>query len=54
MLGRAPSRISREIGRNGGIDHYRASHTDRAAWDRAHRPKALHPTLDKVASHDAG
>ena len=49
MLGRAPSTISREIGRNGGIDHYRASHADRAAWDRAHRPKAcklaLHPTL---------
>jgi IS30 family transposase len=49
MLGRAPSTISREIGRNGGIDHYRASYADRAAWDRAHRPKArklaLHLTL---------
>lgn len=54
MPGRAPSTISREIGRNGGIDHYRPSHADGAAWDRAHRPKALHPTLDKVASHGAG
>ena len=51
MLGRAPSTISREIGRNGGADHYRASRADQAAWDRAHRPKAcklvLHPTLAK-------
>jgi IS30 family transposase len=48
-LGRAPSTISREIGRNGGAGHYRASRADQAAWDRAHRPKAcklaLHPTL---------
>lgn len=51
MLGRAPSTISREIGRNGGVDHYRASRADQVAWDRAHRPKAcklvLHPTLAK-------
>ena len=51
MLGRAPSTISREIGRNGGAGHYRASRADQAAWDRAHRPKAcklaLHPTLAK-------
>lgn len=30
-LGRAPSTISREIGRNGGADRYRASHADQAA-----------------------
>ncbi|MCX7171099.1 MAG: IS30 family transposase [Proteobacteria bacterium] len=38
-LGRAPSTISREINRNGGLDWYRASWADQAAWDRAHRPK---------------
>jgi IS30 family transposase len=39
QLGRAPSTISREINRNGGLDDYRASQADQAAWDRAHRPK---------------
>jgi IS30 family transposase len=39
LLGRAPSTVSREIKRNGGRQHYRASHADQAAWDRAHRPK---------------
>jgi IS30 family transposase len=38
-LGRAPSTISRELQRNGGRQHYRASQADQAAWDRAHRPK---------------
>lgn len=38
-LGRAPSTVSREISRNGGLHHYRASHADQAAWDRACRPK---------------
>jgi DNA-binding CsgD family transcriptional regulator len=38
-LGRAPSTISREIGRNGGRDSYRAALADEAAWDRALRPK---------------
>jgi IS30 family transposase len=38
-LSRAPSTISREIKRNGGQHSYRASQADRAAWDRAHRPK---------------
>ena len=38
-LGRAPSTVSREIRRNGGRRHYRASKADQAAWDRAHRPK---------------
>jgi len=39
-LGRAPSTISREIGRNGGRQGYRASEADQAAWDRARRPKS--------------
>ena len=38
-LGRSPSTISREINRNGGYGNYRAALADRAAWDRAHRPK---------------
>ena len=38
-LGRAPSTVSREINRNGGRRHYRASKADQCAWDRAHRPK---------------
>jgi IS30 family transposase len=38
-LGRAPSTISREIGRNGGRQGYRAGQADEAAWERAHRPK---------------
>jgi IS30 family transposase len=38
-LGRAPSTISREIGRNGGQDGYRATLADQAAWERALRPK---------------
>jgi IS30 family transposase len=38
-IGRSPSTISREIGRNGGYDNYRAAQADQVAWDRAHRPK---------------
>jgi len=49
QLGRSPSTISREINRNGGLKHYRASQADQAAWDRAHRPKpcklAVNPAL---------
>ena len=39
LLRRAPSTISREISRNGGLDNYRASGADAAAWERAERPK---------------
>ena len=39
QLGRAPSTISREVQRNGGVTAYRASDAEQAAWDRAHRPK---------------
>ena len=49
LLGRAPSTVSREIGRNEGAEGYRASQADQAAWDRARRPKpcklALHRAL---------
>ena len=38
-LGRAPSTISREVGRNGGRCRYRALAADRAAWTRACRSK---------------
>lgn len=39
QLERSPSTISREIIRNGGLEHYRANQADKATWDRAHRPK---------------
>ena len=38
-LGRAPSTISREVGRCGGADHYRAAPADERAWDQARRPQ---------------
>jgi IS30 family transposase len=38
-LGRSPSTISREIARNGGARHYRASRADTAAYERAKRPQ---------------
>ncbi len=53
-LNRAPSTISREIKRNGGVDSYRATQADHAAWDRAHRPKqcklACHPMLKRIVA----
>jgi IS30 family transposase len=38
-LGRAPSTTSREVGRHGGREKYRAANADERAWDNAHRPK---------------
>lgn len=53
-LGRAPSTISREVSRNGGIARYRATASDQAAWDRALRPKlcklACSPQLAQAVS----
>ena len=53
-LGRAPSTVSREIGRNGGRRAYRASAADQAAWHRATRPKrcklAQNPALARVVA----
>ena len=39
-LGRAPSTISRELARNGGLVGYRAYRADQLAWQRARRPQA--------------
>ena len=44
-VGRAPSTVSREITRNGGIDAYRAMEANAAAWNRARRPKACKLSL---------
>ena len=53
-LGRAASTISRELSRNGGRDRYRPSAADRAAWDRAARPKpcklAKQPRLRRLVA----
>ena len=53
-LGRSASTISREVNRNGGLKEYRASEADKAAWDRAHRPKpcklAQHPMLKRIVA----
>jgi len=49
-LARAPSTISREVRRNGGSKHYRASRADQAAWDRAHRPKPCKPVSEPALS----
>ena len=54
QLGRSPSTIGREIKRNGGYDHYRATQADQAAWDRSHRPKrcklACYPQLRRIVA----
>jgi len=39
QLGRAPSTVAREIGRNGGAQGYRAADADARAWERARRPQ---------------
>ncbi len=39
QLQRSPSTISREIGRNGGPQAYRAAVAERHAWQRARRPQ---------------
>ena len=46
-LHRAPSTISRELRRNGGLGCYRAAAADQRAWHRALRPKTC-----KLAKHD--
>jgi len=54
-LGRAPSTVSREVNRNGGLQHYRASRADEAAWDRAHRPRTCklvsEPALSRLVAN---
>ncbi len=50
-LGRAPSTISRELRRNGGLAGYRASAADQAAWDRAARPKICKLVQNRALAH---
>src|SRR5262245_36853128 len=54
LLGHSPSTVSREIGRNGGYDRYRAARADEQAWVRARRPKrcklADHPQLRQAVA----
>ncbi|RQU25009.1 IS30 family transposase [Burkholderia cenocepacia] len=38
-LGRAPSTVSRELKRNGGMQGYRAHNADELAWERTRRPQ---------------
>jgi transposase, IS30 family len=45
-LGRDPGTISREVGNNGGREAYRAVAADRAAWQRARRPKTAKLAAD--------
>lgn len=45
-IGRAPSTVSREVNRNGGLKSYRASAADDRAWRTARRPKPC-----KLAAH---
>jgi IS30 family transposase len=53
-LGRAPSTVSREIGRHGGSVTYRAAAADIKAWALARRPKdcrlAIYPRLQSVVA----
>lgn len=51
QLGRAPSTISREIKRNGGLERYRANQADQAAWDRTRRPKACKLAENRTLAH---
>ena len=45
-LGRSPSTVSREIGRNGGSRRYRAEASDQRAWKQALRPKLCKLALE--------
>lgn len=53
-LNRAPSTVSREISRNGGLENYRANKADAQAWENAKRPKAcklsLNPFLRQIVA----
>ncbi|MDB5822107.1 MAG: transposase, family, partial [Herminiimonas sp.] len=50
-LGRAPSAVSREIKRNGGLERYRAGLADQHAWDRARRPKPCKLTENRMLAN---
>ena len=54
-LERAPSTISREIKRNGGLESYRATRADQAAWDRPHpHPSGTGRAADTARAGGAG
>jgi IS30 family transposase len=48
QLNRSPSTVSREVNRNGGRKLYRANKADKAAWERAKRPKPCKLLLNKA------
>ena len=50
-LGRAPSTISREINRNGGLEDYRANRADQAAWEQTRRPKTCKLVENRRLAH---
>ena len=50
QLKRSPSTISREVSRNGGLNHYRANKADQVAWDRACRPKRCKLACNRALS----
>jgi len=50
QLGRSPSTISREINRNGGVQYYRGTQADAAAWVRTRRPKRCKLACNKHLS----
>jgi IS30 family transposase len=54
QLGRAPSTISREVGRNNGPRKYRAANADERAWRSACRPKLcrldINPSLQLLVA----
>lgn len=50
-LNRPPSTVCREINRNGGYHHYRATQAEQAAWDRAKRPKLCKLLLNPKLAH---
>ena len=53
-LGRPVSTVSREVKRNGGRGHYRATDADARTWERARRPKhcrlGLQPRLQRAVA----
>ncbi len=53
-LSRAPSTVSREIARNGGLSRYRAVAADEQAWEQGRRPKrcklAIRARLQRVVA----
>ncbi len=52
-LRRAPSTVSREIARSGGVPMYRAAEADSRAWDRTRRPKPCRlaaPMLQRIVA----